>query len=58
MNKCFGIQLYNAKPSLVKIKSPMLIIEIVPTYKSKKDGDAIAALMDKGEEEEKLTWCQ
>jgi hypothetical protein len=58
MNKCFGIQLDHAKPSLVKIKSPMLIIEIVKDSKSKKEGDAIQALMDKIDKEEKLTWGQ
>lgn len=36
INKCFGIQLDHAKPSAVKIKSPMLIVELVPDARSKK----------------------
>merc|ERR1712195_403164 len=41
-----------------KIKKEMCIIELVPDAKSKKEADAMQALMDKIDNEEKLTWGQ
>lgn len=34
----------------------MCIVELVPDAKSKKEADAMQALMDRIEGEEKLTW--
>jgi len=54
----FGVQLFAAEPRAVKIKKEMCIIELVPDAKSKKEADAMQALMDKIDNEEKLTWGQ
>jgi len=54
----FGIRLDNAKPSAVMIKSPMLVVELVPDKQAKKEGDAIQAIMDKVDNAEKITWSQ
>jgi len=54
--KLFGVQLFQATPRAVKIKKEMCIVELVPDAKSKKEADAMQALMDRIEGEEKLTW--
>lgn len=36
----------------------MCIVELVPDAKSKKEADAMQALMDRIDSEEKLTWIQ
>lgn len=58
MNKAFAIELFKSSIRESKIKKSHLVIELVKDAKSKKQGDAIQALMDQNEGEEKLTWGQ
>lgn len=52
----FGIKLSDPEPRVCKIKRDTLIIELVADQKQKKQADALQELLDKLEDEEKLTW--
>jgi hypothetical protein len=52
----FGIKLSDPQPRVCKIKRDTLIVELVADQKQKKQADALQELLDKLEDEEKLTW--
>ena len=58
-NEIFGVKLFDANPSAVKIsKKNTLIVEIVTDAQRKQHVDALTQLLEKINREERITWGQ
>ena len=57
-DEIFGLKLYDAEPSAVKIsKKDTVVIQIVTDAAKKKQAEALSQLMERIEREENTTWC-
>ena len=58
-DEVFGVKIYDAQPSVVKIsKKDRIIVEIVTDAETKKQAEALQQLLDRINREEKITWGQ
>ena len=58
-DEIFGLKLYDADPSAVKIsKKDTAVIQIVTDSEKKKQAEALNQLMERIQREEKITWSQ
>ena len=58
-DEIFGVKIFNAQPSVVKIsKKDQIIVEIVTDAETKKQAEALQQLLDRINREENITWGQ
>ena len=58
-DEIFGLKLYDAEPSAVKIsKKDTIVVQIVTDSEKKKQAEALNQLMERIQREEKITWGQ
>merc|ERR1712151_486272 len=58
-DEVFGVKIFNAQPSVVKIsKKDRILVEIVTDAETKKQAEALQQLLDRINREENITWGQ
>ena len=58
-DEIFGLKIFNAQPSVVKIsKKDQIIVEIVTDAETKKQAEALQQLLDRINREENISWGQ
>jgi len=58
-DEIFGVQIYDAQPAAVKIsKKDTCIVEIVTDAETKKQAEALQQLLERINQQEKITWGQ
>ena len=58
-DEIFGVKIFNAQPSVVKIsKKDQIIVEIVTDAETKKQAEALQQLLDRINREENISWGQ